>query len=1395
MQSLPAGSCAQAYSPSHKLKPVERRVLGDPGQAPVLQRFRACKISNAEYRTVVGLKQETIQALIPGEHQQALREKSLRKWVVRHFEPVSEPKAYNSGWARSLTEPAKLPLITSTINKEQLSAADAVQAFVLKTPDNYLDVSKQTITIPHPSVAGNGKQIVLFNGNAADDPRAIDIGIICSSRKVRLSEAVWLKKGDAVVLESQTDDEGHEQWRVVARKVDTNIELETNPLVRMSGEVQVDENNVAASVPYDGEFFMPLHKLQGVLERKLEKQKGFDWACCEDKQALCAYLQQLKQRKAGRPLEKRCTGHFVFEDKNSNHTIAARIHVEDGRVLCFIQDGMGWMSTDALRARKKVIAEMQKVFPHAQMAISTPFESFQLDYESCGIVAAKAMTFFAKHGEQLDAQLEEITLTHPGEVNIRAFHLSSLPAGLLKMCQTPEHLEGLTQLDEVVSQKQNTTLGEYLASYRARMHDDTKAAGFKWAEAAALAKRYQYFGELFGVVAETSEAVDSNAVDSSAVDSSANAEPGADPLQKTTTDPVNVEERMIVSIKLEKLRDLPKQPTGVHGTSLKGTALDRPYSTRSKFLFYLVSSGLFPNIIDWENQAAGVVKIYNREAVADLSRQAGGYAKNYSMMARSLRLSYQRGVLNPCGKRNCYRFNLDNDDVKSWKADCDKRFGLDDKALEVPTLNSPKLLSSYKSSEAAVPIVTINQRQRKEALFNHPPVAEQLSDQQEPPDTGTPSSDSDELFGVVTETSDDSEPIAPPRQRRRRKYQGITGHRLKRISSDSKDESIHQERRVKSRTTPAKPVSETVDSSTVAGSGTAPLEETSKDPVKTGTISQESESSHMRVSIKLEKLRDQPKQPTGVHGPSLKGTALQRPFSTRPEFLFHLVSSGLFPKIIDWEDKANGIIKIYDREAVADLSRQAGGWARSYEMLYGSLRLGQRRGELIRCSGQMRYRFNLDNDKVKSWKAESDKIFGLDNKAVQAVQMVEVLTLDSPKPLSSYESSEAAVPVVAIDQRVEAQFNNPAIVEQLSDQQESSDTEQLSSDTETLFSETGTPSSDSDGLFCEDIKKSESVEAIVEAIVEAVEASDSSESEAPPRKRQRRKYRGVTGYRLESISDESKDESFHQERQVKPRTTPAQPVPETFDSRAVAGSGTASLTKKSTGEVKTKAGNIKRRSKPSPVVSFQLQSLPRKPGQPIRTQGSSLKGTALDRTYSSRAEFLFHLVSSGLFPDFIGWKRKEDGLLQIYDSKAVASLSQQTGGNTGSYEALSRTLRYRYSKGEFIPCDGHLRYRFNLNNSKVKSWKAECDKMFGLDSKETEKLTTDSQKPLGSYESSEAKEPVVTTRHRGKALHNNPATEQLSDEQESSDTGTTSSDSGATSSNSDDGDLSTGYRP
>ena len=1024
MQSLPAGSCPQAYSPTHKLKPVERRVLGDPEQEPVLQRFRACRINNAQYRTVVGLKQETVKELIPEEHQQALREKSLRQWVIRHFEPVSDQTPYDSGWARSLSEPSRLPVITSAIDQEQLTAADPVQAFVMKTPEGYPGFSKQTITIPLPSVAGNGKQLVLFNGNAADDLRQIDIGIACSSRKVSLSQSVWLNKGDAVVLESHVDDKGHEQWRVVARKVDNRVKLETNPLVRTSGEIQVSENKTAASQPYDGEFFMPLHTLQGVLEHKLAKHEGFDWACCEDEQAVCTYLQTLKQRLENNPHEQRCTGHFIFEDKTSNHTIAARIHVENGKVRCFIQDGMGCLSTDALRVRKKVIAQMQKVFPDARMVIGTPSESFQLDYESCGVIAAKAMTFFAKHGEELDAQLEEMTLTDPGQVDIRELPLASLPAGLLKMCQIPEHLEGLQQLDNVVSQKQGTTLGEYLVSYRARMNDDTRATGYKWVEAAALAKRYQYFAELFGVTEKTSEidepmqlpdvskpetpakpkkargkkcriaagerlkhipggtkgkfrpsilgpeflfrmacdpaerynvswhkddpyvcvVKDGQAVAEEwhrstlgtdnfgnfarglrhrygkemlhnrqklhyrfnpdnpivqswrrefqkppgsepvkpvlePVDSSTIAAPDAESQQKAFTGSMKNKSvgyggrskpnRLSVSIKLEGLQSVPGQPSEVHGPCLQGTDLDRAFSTRSEFLFYLVSSGLFPDIIRWENQAEGILKIYDSEALTDLCRQSGARAKNYRMLSRALRCRYEKGEFIHCDGHLRFHFNLNNDNVKLWKADCDRRYGQGSEQVENMVVDSTKALSTFEPRKTVELPVAIT-RPRVESL-SHDPAA-------------VPSSDDEE--------------------------------------------------------------------------------------------------------------------PSEVHEHCLQGTGLDRPYSSRSEFLFYLVSSGLFPDVIRWENQAEGILKIYNSEALADLFRQSGGRAKNYEMLARSLRFRYEKGEFIRCDGRLRFHFNLNNDSVKLWKADCDKRYG------QSSEQVEKMVVDSPKALSTFEPRE-----------------------------------------------------------------------------------------------------------------------------------------------------------------------------------------------------------------------------------------------------------------------------------------------------------------------------------------------------------------------------------------------------
>ena len=639
MQTLPEGSGIQTFTPTHTLKPVERQVLGESPESPALWRYRACKISDGEYKTVIGVKPGLSKERIPEKAQQELREKSVRSWVIRRFTPVSDQVEYDPRWSASLKDPGTLKVITQELDESDLPEGQPLSAFVLKTPEGRTINRVQYITLPDPRVAGNGHQMVLSNGNRHKKYDQLDIGFRCSSRRAEIGDEVWLKSGDAVVLESCVGQGKKDQWRVLAKKEDIDITLETNPLLRNSGEVQIGDDETGVSHPYDGEYFIPLYKLNRLLEKKLHKHQGFDWASCDDFKDVNLYLERLKQKNLSGSHEYGVTGHVVIESPVSNHTVAARIHIEEGKVLCFVQDGLGADSADARKVRDGLAEQIRQVFPDLPLLVATPREAFQTDYYSCGVVAEKAMTFFAKQGDRVDALFRDIPTPRPGTVKVSSIPVSSLPAGLLKMCQKPKLLKGSQQLTEIVSQKKGTSLGCYFASYRTKMLDETRECGFRWIEGAAIAKRCQNFSELF------STGVAANRPESS---------------EATST---------VTKRKIKKIGQKRRMPAGNRLHRLTGTEQRGKYPPdiqSTEFLFRMASDPNEQSTIYWTSDDSYVCHVKNPAALAKQWNESTGGTSKFENFTRSLRHHTGEEMLK-CPAKRKYRFNPENSDVKRWK--------------------------------------------------------------------------------------------------------------------------------------------------------------------------------------------------------------------------------------------------------------------------------------------------------------------------------------------------------------------------------------------------------------------------------------------------------------------------------------------------------------------------------------------------------------------------------------------------------------------------------------------------------------------------------------------------------------------------------------------------------
>lgn len=632
-------------SKSDPIKHTEKQALS------ALWRFRACKISDGEYKTVIGLKPDDQKHFLTEGAIHTFRAGSIRDWHIRCFMPEHKPDAFNPGWSAAL-ESAKRINSTPVVLVAGDLMSDHIPGFIIQTPEEAEQLNIQSVLLPQPAGVPEGTQVLIVNGNKTGKHESAQLQVMCdgTSRKKLIEKDIWLQCTEGVVLEVGRDAKGDVCWKVAARRKYVSARLETNPLVRNSGGVRCGDDGLTQSQDYDGEYHLPLTTTQNILTRKLANQ-NIKWTCCANEQELTDYLTALKHESGG---QRKCrnavtVGHIVLENPASNHSVAIRISVKQGQVIGYCHDAMGWENQDPEQIRDILATGLRKAFPKATLAICAPEERFQIDYYSCGVLAIKAMRFFAKYPDKMDALIEGVKGGANGNIGLYSIKISRLPVGLLKMCQEPEKLfedQFLAPIDPKKPDSQS--LGQYLLKYRRDTPGASETSNHPYFHGAALAKRYAYFAEQSGDDHQFME---------------------VDPIEVVTTDTSDTEPEKASSGKLQATavrkrgRAQQRRAGGPYSVKAKAPHKAHPDMTVVEFLIMQASTPGNPNVI-WVNE--DTCRIFDQTQILQEWQATGGTASTTDNFSRSLR-SHYRKELQICTERNVYKFNRDYGKVKLWK--------------------------------------------------------------------------------------------------------------------------------------------------------------------------------------------------------------------------------------------------------------------------------------------------------------------------------------------------------------------------------------------------------------------------------------------------------------------------------------------------------------------------------------------------------------------------------------------------------------------------------------------------------------------------------------------------------------------------------------------------------
>ena len=309
-----------------------------------------------------------------------------------------------------------------------------------------------------------------------------------------------LKPGSGVLFQPRTGKSRKSlEWTAVTEyRTGRPRQEDTNPLIRDLPRPVESADSEPAPWSREGEYFLSPEIVSDLAQQK--SRTGTKPAICYTS----ANIQQALKETFGRSGEQTGAASLIFCDRSVNHTVAVRVLRKDDKALVYIHETIDPGSPLAAAIREEVLHAVRPFFKQSELSFISPGYASQVDYSSCGVFTYKTIRAFDKQpglDEWLWQQGQQPgrVLHRPGQY-ARRVKLDDLPlapcfvplnemkAQLLKCYQGDEAHLSPAQLAEVVSRKQQKTLGEYLMAhqpFQALMNNDK-------ANLSATGKRYKY---------------------------------------------------------------------------------------------------------------------------------------------------------------------------------------------------------------------------------------------------------------------------------------------------------------------------------------------------------------------------------------------------------------------------------------------------------------------------------------------------------------------------------------------------------------------------------------------------------------------------------------------------------------------------------------------------------------------------------------------------------------------------------------------------------------------------------------------------------------------------------------------------------------------------------------
>ncbi|WP_345195693.1 hypothetical protein [Kistimonas scapharcae] len=303
------------------------------------------------------------------------------------------------------------------IDVKEHAEESSVEVFLCGFLDTPKGLRQKFTAAVLPSDAAMGKIIAVFFSSPAVDQWLSDNG--GENRKkcdmqmeFKLPKGVrnrnisidnkWIKYGEGVVYQRE-----EMAWRLLYHYQNKNIKINLQTLVYQDPLIE-DEHAEIITIS-NGERFLSEQLIKKVYQHQCDTDKSVGtaaagpveplvWTWCT-KDSLTDFLQEnvnIQQKD------------FFYNLDSHMHTVAVFMYKHKGYLACYIHETLGVKNSVAIQIRTDVENIVKAFYADTLIYIMYPSLKLQYDYESCGVIALKAMDVMRKKTEGLMNDLNAV---------------------------------------------------------------------------------------------------------------------------------------------------------------------------------------------------------------------------------------------------------------------------------------------------------------------------------------------------------------------------------------------------------------------------------------------------------------------------------------------------------------------------------------------------------------------------------------------------------------------------------------------------------------------------------------------------------------------------------------------------------------------------------------------------------------------------------------------------------------------------------------------------------------------------------------------------------------------------------------------------------------------------